>query len=94
MSIEEIRNLIQEMNLRDTKDYQKLNIEQLSDVLRETMEFERQTLQRIEEFEKNRVEQDLANYAKMICKNTVGREISKIQKFYFKKIDKQYLSSN
>ena len=94
MIVEEVRKLIQEINLRVTKDDQKLNIEQLSEMLRETMEFKRQTMQRIEEFEKNGLEKDLVNYAKMICKNTSGREILEIQKFYFKKIDKQYLSSN
>jgi len=91
---EDIRNLIQELNLRVKKDYQKLTIEQLSKELRESMEFEQQTFQRIEEFEKKGVEQDLADYVKMICKNTVGREISDIQEFYFKKIDNEYLNPN
>ena len=44
--------------------------------------------------EKNGVEQDLANYARMICKNIVGREIVEIQENYFKKIDNEYLNSN
>lgn len=94
MSVEEIRRLIEEMNLRVSKDYQKINIEQLSRELREAMQFERQTFQRIDELEKNGVEQDLANYARMICKNIVGREIVEIQENYFKKIDNEYLNSN
>ncbi len=94
MSVEEIRRLIEEMNLRVSKDYQKINIEQLSRELREVMQFERQTFQRIDELEKNGVEQDLANYARMICKNTAGREIAEIQENYFKKIDNEYLNSN
>ncbi len=94
MSVEEIRRLIEEMNLRVSKDYQKINIEQLSRELREAMQFERQTFQRIDELEKNGVEQDLANYARMICKNTAGREIVEIQENYFKKIDNEYLNSN
>ena len=94
MSVEGIRGLIEEMNLRVPKIYQKMNIEQLSKELRETMEFERQTFQRIEEYEKNGTEQDLATYAKMICKNTTEREIVGIQEIYFKKIDNEYLNSN
>ena len=94
MSVEEIRRLIEEMNLRVSKDYQKINIEQLSRELREAMQFERQTFQRIDELEKNGVEQDLANYARMICKNIAGREIAEIQENYFKKIDNEYLNSN
>ena len=94
MSVEEIRRLIEEMNLRVSKDYQKMEIEQLSRELREAMQFEQTTFQRIDELEKNGVEQDLANYAKMICKNTAGREISEIQEIYFKKLDNEYLNSD
>ena len=94
MSVEEIRRLIEEMNLRVSKDYLKMNIEQLSRELREAMQFESQTFQRIDELEKNGVESDLANYARMICKNTAEREIVEIQENYFKKIDNEYLNSN
>lgn len=93
MTTDEIRKLIQDLNLRVKKDYEKLGIEQLSKELKESMEFEQQTFQRIEEFEKKCVEQDLTDYAKIICKNTVRREISDIQEFYFKKIDTEYLNS-
>jgi glutamyl-tRNA reductase len=94
VSVEEIRRLIEEMNLRVSKDYHKMEIEQLSRELREAMQFESQTFQRIDELEKNGVEQDLANYARMICKNTAEREIVEIQENYFKKIDNEYLNSN
>jgi len=94
VSVEEIRRLIEEMNLRVPKDYQKMDVEQLSRELREAMQFEQTTFQRIDDLEKNGVEQDLANYAKMICKNTAGREISEIQEIYFKKLDYEYLNSN
>ena len=94
MSVKGIRKLIEEMNLRVPKDYQKMDIEQLSGELREVMEFERQIFQKIEGFEENGTEEDLTNYAKIICKNTVSREILEIQEIYFKKIDNQYLNSN
>jgi predicted transcriptional regulator len=94
MSVDGIRGLIEEMNLRVPKDYHKMKIEQLSKELRETMDFERQIFQRIEEYEKTGIEPDLVTYAKMICKNTAEREISEIQEFYFKKIDTEYLNSN
>ncbi len=94
MTVDEIRKLLEEMNFRVPKDYQKMDITQLSGELRNVMELERQTFQRLEEIEKNGTEQDMINYVKMICKNTVGREISEIQELYLKKIDNEYLNSN
>jgi hypothetical protein len=91
---EEIRKLIEELNLRVPKNYQKMDVKQLSNELRETMEFEQQTFQKIEEIEKNGAEQDQINYVKMICKNTTERQISEIQKIYLEKIDTEYLNSN
>ena len=52
MSVKEIRKLIEEINLRVTKDYQKMDTKHLSRELREVMEFERNTFQKIEEFGK------------------------------------------
>jgi hypothetical protein len=92
--VEGIRKLIEEMHLRAPRDFHAMDIEQISRELREAMKFERETLQRIEELEKNGVEQDLADYAKIICRNTTGREISEIQEIYLKKIDNEYLNSN
>ena len=94
MSVKEIRKLIEEINLRVPKDHQKMDIKQLGGEFREIMEFERNIFQKIEEFEKKGVEEDLTIYAKMICKNTVEREISEIQEIYFKRIDNEYLNSN
>jgi hypothetical protein len=91
---EEIRKLIEDLNLRVSKNYQKMDVKQLSGELREVMEFEQQTFQKIEEYEKNGTEQDLVNYTKMICKNTTQREISEIQEIYLGKIDTEYLNSN
>jgi hypothetical protein len=92
MSVEEIRKLIEELNLRVSKDYQKMNAIQLSGELREVMEFERQTFQKIEELEVKGIEKDLTTYAKMVCRNTMEREIAEIQEVYLKKIDEEYLN--
>ena len=93
MKVTGILKLIEELNLRVPKDYQKMNVKQLSVELQEIMKFEQETFQQIEEFEKNGTDQDLISYAKMICKNTTEREIVEIQKIYFEKIDTEYLKS-
>ena len=94
MSVEKIRKLIEELNLRVSKDYQKMNTKQLSGELRAVMEFERETFQKMEEFEKNGTESDLTTYAKMVCKNMIEREIAEIQEVYLTKIDEEYLNSS
>ena len=93
MTVEEVQKLIEELHLRVPKDFQKMEIIQLSKELRSVMEFERQTFQRLEELEKAGTKQDLINYTKMVCKNITQREISEIQEHYLKKIDKKYLNS-
>lgn len=93
MKGDDIRKLIDEVNQREKKDYQKMDIEELSGELRGAMEFERSIFEKIEKMEKKGTESDLINYAKMIIKNTTGREISEIQEIYLKKIDSDYLSS-
>ena len=93
MNIEELRNLVEELNLRPKKDFDKMDVKQLSRELRDIMAFEQETFQKLEEFKKNGVEQDLISYAKMVCRNTVGREISEIQEIYLKKIDTEYLNT-
>jgi len=93
VSVEEIPKLIEDLNLRVSKNYQKMNAKQLSAELRAVMEFERQTFQKLEEFEKKGMEQDLTTYAKFVCKNTTEREIGEIQEVYLKKIDEEYLRS-
>ncbi|MFQ5440107.1 MAG: hypothetical protein ACE5DL_01450 [Nitrosopumilaceae archaeon] len=94
MTVEEIQKIIEEVNLRVSKDYQKMDINQISNEFRAIMEYERQTFQRIDELEKKGTSQDLIKYAKMICKNTTSREITEIQEIYLKKIDSEYLKSN
>lgn len=91
--IDEIKGLIDEINKRDSnsKDYQKMKIEELSTNMREIMKFQQDTIQRIENFEAKGLQQDLTKYAKMICKNTAEREILKIQDIYLKKIETEYL---
>ena len=93
MKITGILKLIEELNLRVPKDYQNMDVKQLSGELQEIMKFEQETFQQIEEFEKNGTDLDLVNYAKMICKNTTEREITEIQKIYLEKIDTEYLKS-
>ena len=94
--IEEIQNLIDNVNMRDSnsKEYQKMKIEELSAEIRDVIKFQQESLQMIEEFEVKGVQQDLIKYAKMICKNTTEREILKIQEVYLKKIENEYLKSN
>ena len=80
-------------NLRDlnSRDYQKMKIEELSANIREAMKFQQDIIQRIEEFEIKGLQLDLIKYAKIICKNTTEREILKIQEVYLKKIENEYL---
>jgi len=94
--IEEIQNFIDMINTRDSnsKEYQKMKIEELSAEIREAIKFQQESFQRIEEFEAKGGQQDLTKYAKIICKNTTEREILKIQEVYLKKIEKEYLKLN
>ena len=94
---EEIQNLVDEINARDSnsKEYQKMKIEELSAEIREVIKFQQESLQRIEEFEIKGIQKDLIKYAKMICKKNTEREILKIQEVYLKKkIENDYLKSN
>ena len=94
--IEKIQNFINMINARssNSKEYQKMKIEELSAEIREAIKFQQESFQRIEEFEVKGGQQDLTKYAKMICKNTTEREILKIQETYLKKIENEYLKSN
>ena len=94
--IEEIQNFVDMINTRDSnsKEYQKMKIEELSAEIREAIKFQQELFQRIEEFEVKGIQHDLIKYAKMICKNTIEREILKIQEVYLKKIENEYLKSN
>jgi hypothetical protein len=93
--VEEIKNFIDKINTRDLilKEYKEMKIEELSNEIRSAIKFQQESFQRIEEFEIKGVQQDLIKYAKMICKNTTEREISKIQEVYLKKIENEYIKS-
>ena len=94
--IEEIQKLIDKINTRESnlKEYQKMKIEELSVEIKEVIKFQQESLQMTEDFEVKGVQQDLIKYAKIICKNTIEREILKIQEIYLKKIENEYLKSN
>jgi len=91
----EIQKLVDEINLRESnpKNYKTMSAEELSKEFREIMKFEQESFKKIERFEKIERNQDLAQYAKMICKNTTGREIAQMQGIYLKKIDEEFLDS-
>ena len=88
-----IQNLIEDINLLESKNYQKMDIKQLSQELRKTMRYETEIFEKIDYLEKNGTGKDLANYARIVAKNTTGRQISEIQEIYLKKIDKEFLDS-
>ena len=91
----EIQKIIDEINFRESnpKNYNRMKAQELSKEFREIMKFEQDSFKKIERFEKIERNTDLAQYAKMICKNTVGREIAQIQEIYLKKIDDEFLNS-
>ena len=95
MESDEIEKLIDDISFRksDSKDYQNMEIEEISQELKDIIKFEQESFKKIDEFEKKQNNPDLVNYAKMICKNTTQREIAAIQEIYLDKIDKEYLNS-
>ena len=92
---DEIQKLIDDISFRksNSKDYRKMKAVEISKELKSIMNFEQESLKKIEEFEKTQKNPDLVEYAKMICRNTVHREITAIQEIYLEKIDKEYLNS-
>ena len=90
--MENIKELIEEINSRKPKDYEKMSIKEVSDELHKVMEFEQTILKKIKLFEDDHQEPDLIKYAKMIYKKIIERETSLIQETYLKKIDSQYLN--
>jgi len=82
--IEKIQNFVDIINTRDSnsKEYQKMKIEELSVEIREAIKFQQESFQSIEEFEVKVEHYDFIKYVKMICKNTIEREMLKIQKIY------------
>ena len=91
--MEDIKKLIEEINLRKSKNYEQMKIEEISKELHNTMEFEQNVLKKINLFENDHQEPDLIKYARIICRNTIERETSLIQEAYLKKIDSEYLNS-
>jgi hypothetical protein len=93
--LSEIQKLVDEINFRESnpKDHKRMKADELSNEFREIMRFEQEAFKKIERFEKIERNADLAQYAKMICRNTIGREIAQIQEIYLKKIDEEFLSS-
>ena len=91
----EIQKLVDEINFRESnpKNYKGMKAEELSKKFRDIMRFEQESFKKIERFEKIERNADLAQYAKMICKNTTGREIAQLQEIYLKKIDEEFLNS-
>ena len=91
----EIQKIVDEINFRESnpKNYKRMTAEKLSKEFRDIMRFEQESFKKIERFEKIERNTNLAQYAKMICKNTTGREIAQIQEVYLKKIDEEFLSS-
>ena len=91
--MENIKKLIEEINLRKPKKYEQMRIEEISKELHYVMKFEQDTIKKINLFEKDHQDIDLIKYARIICRNTVERETALIQETYLKKIDEQYLNS-
>ena len=90
---DEIEKLIDEISFRksNSKNYQKMKAEEISRELRNIMKFEQESRKKIEEFEKTHQNSDVIEYAKIVSRNTIAREISELQETYLKKIDKEYL---
>jgi hypothetical protein len=89
--MEELKKLIEEINLRKPKNYEVMKIDEISKEVHSTMEFEQNILKEINIFENKHQDLDLIKYAKMICRNVIERETSLIQEIYLKKIDSEYL---
>ena len=92
---DEILKLIDEINIRKSNpiDCEKMKAEEISREFKDIMKFEQESFKNIEEFEKTQKNLDLTQYTKMICKNSIGREIEHIQEIYLKKIDEEFLNS-
>ncbi|MDH3517204.1 MAG: hypothetical protein OEW86_03710 [Nitrosopumilus sp.] len=90
---DEIEKLINEITFRksNSKDYQNMKAEEISKEFKEIMRYEQESFKKIEKFEETQKNAELIEYAKILCSNTVAREISNIQEVYLKKIDEEYL---
>ena len=84
--MEDVKELIEEINSRKPKDYEKMSIKEVSDELHKVMEFEQVIVKKIKLFEDDHQEPDLIEYAKMIYKKIIERETILIQETYLKKL--------
>jgi hypothetical protein len=91
---DEVQKIIDDINFRKSnpKNYEEMKAEEISKELREIMKFEQESFKKIEEFEKTQKNQDLVQYAKIISRNTTGREIAQLQETYLRKIDEEFLN--
>ena len=89
---EEIQSMIDKINQRKTRIYENMGLDEISHALREAMTFEQEFFEEIETMEREGATPEMTKYVKMICRNTMEREIADIQETYLKKIDK-YLES-
>ena len=80
--MENIKELIEEINSRKPKDYEKMSIKEVSNELHKVMEFEQVIVKKIKLFEDDHQEPDLIKYAKMIYKKIIERETILIQETY------------
>ena len=71
--MENIKELIEEINSRKPKDYEKMSIKEVSNELHKVMEFEQMIVKKIKLFEDDHQEPDLIKYAKMIYKKIIER---------------------
>ena len=73
--MEDVKEPIEEINSRKPKDYEKMDIEQISNELHKVMEFEQTVLKKIKLFEDDHQDQDLIKYAKMIYKKLLSEKL-------------------
>ena len=91
-AVEDIKKLINEINLRKPKNYEQMKIEEISKELHSIMEFDQNILKKIEMCEVKHQDPDLIKYAKIISRKIIERETKLIQEIYLKKIDSEYLN--
>jgi hypothetical protein len=90
--VEDIKKLINEINLRKPKNYEQMKIEEISKELHSIMEFEQNILKKIETCEVQHQDPDIIKYSKIISMEIIERETKLIQEIYLKKIDSEYLN--
>ena len=64
--MEDIKKLIEEINLRKPKNYEQMSVEEISKELHNVMEFEQNILKKVNLFKNDHQDADLIKYLKMI----------------------------